>query len=245
MKYLAILLLTFIASFGFAQNNEIPRLKKGRWVAGLQLNEKDVLPFEMEIEKTENGYQFYVVNGDEMIEMQAPEVKNDSVHVRFPYFNSELVFVTDGKKDIHGYWQNFNKNNYTIPFVASRSKKNARFAETKKKPESLVQVDGRWEVTFSAGSESAYPAVGVFNQTEDIVTGTFLTETGDYRFLAGNVTEDSLFLSCFDGSHAFLFKASKNNGALEGTFFSGKHWSTQWMAKPNASFNIQSPEELT
>lgn len=245
MKYQAILLLTFITSFGFAQNNEIPRLKKGRWVAGLQLNDKDILPFEMEIEATENGYQFYVVNGDEMIKMQTPQVTNDSVHIRFPYFNSELVFITDGKKSIHGYWQNFNKTNYTIPFEAERSKKKARFAETKKKPESLVQVNGKWEVTFSADSESAYPAVGIFNQKEDVINGTFLTETGDYRYLAGNVTDDSLYLSCFDGSHAFLFKARKNGSALEGTFFSGSHWSTNWMAKPNASFELKSPEDLT
>lgn len=245
MKYQAILLLTFITYFGFAQNNEIPRLKKGRWVAGLQLNEKDVLPFEMEIEKTKNGYQFYVVNGDEMIEMQTPEIKSDSIHVRFPYFNSELVFIADGKKEIKGYWQNFNKKNYTIPFQAKRSKKNARFSETKKKPESLVQVNGKWEVTFSANSESAYPAVGLFTQEEDVVTGTFLTETGDYRYLAGNVTEDSLYLSCFDGSHAFLFKAVKKGDMIDGTFFSGSHWSTNWMAKPNADFELKSPEELT
>ncbi|MCR9171255.1 MAG: TlpA family protein disulfide reductase [bacterium] len=245
MKYQAILLLTFISTFGFAQETTLPKLKKGRWVAGLQLNENDVLPFEMEVEKVEDSYQFYVVNGDEMIKMQSPEFKNDSLFVRFPYFNSELVFVADGKKSIHGYWQNFNKKNYTIPFTAERSKKNARFSETKKKADMLAQVDGKWEVTFGKGSDSEYPAVGIFNQEEEVITGTFLTETGDYRFLAGNVTEDSLYLSCFDGSHAFLFKAKKNGNELEGTFFSGSHWSSSWMAKPNAQFELTSPEDLT
>ncbi len=245
MKYQAILLLTFVTTFGFAQETAFPKLKKGRWVAGLRLNEKDVLPFEMEVQKIDDSYEFYVVNGDEMIKMQSPELKNDSLHVRFPYFNSVLVFAADGKKDIKGYWQNFNKKNYTIPFAAKRSKKNSRFSETKKKADMLTQVGGKWEVTFGEGSDSEYPAVGIFNQEEEVVNGTFLTETGDYRYLAGNVTEDSLFLSCFDGSHAFLFKAKKNGSELEGTFFSGSHWSSKWMAKRNEQFELTSPEDLT
>jgi len=245
MKHTAILLLTLLPAFGFAQNNTVPRLKKGRWIASLQLNEKNQLPFEMEIEQTDKGYQFYVVNGDEMIQMQTPKMDNDSVHIHFPFFNSELVFAVDGKKKINGYWQNHLKTNYTIPFQAQPSKKASRFSETKKKSESLINVDGKWEVTFSAGTESAYPAIGLFSQEDAIVKGTFMTETGDYRYLAGNATEDSLFLSCFDGSHAFLFKAAKNNNTLEGTFFSGKHWSTKWMAKPNQTFELPSPEELT
>lgn len=137
MKYQAILLLTFIASVGFSQNTDVPRLKKGRWVADLQLTDSDVLSFEMEIEKTKNSYQFYVVNGEEMIKMQEPTVINDSIHLHFPYFNSELVFAVNDKKNIKGYWQNFNKTNYTIDFDAQRSKKTARFGETKKKPESV------------------------------------------------------------------------------------------------------------
>lgn len=245
MKFLAILLLTFVYSFGIAQNTSLPKLKKGRWVAALQLNENDVLPFEMEIEKIEDSYQLYVVNGEEMIQMQLPELKNDSLHVRFPYFNSELVFAANDKKSISGYWQNFNKKNYTIPFTAESSKKNARFSEVKKKPEMLAQVNGRWEVAFGNGTDSEYPAVGLFEQENDVVTGTFLTETGDYRYLAGNVTEDSLFLSCFDGSHAFLFKAKNSGSELNGTFFSGSHWKSTWMAHPNENFELTSPEELT
>jgi thiol-disulfide isomerase/thioredoxin len=245
MKYQAILLLTFITSFGFAQETILPKLKNGRWVADLQLNDQDVLPFEMEVQKVDGSYQFFVINGEEIIEMQQPKVVNDSIHLRFPYFNSELVFVANGKKAIHGYWQNFNKKDYTIPFSAERSKKNARFSQTKKKADMLAQVGGKWEVTFGEGSESEYPAVGIFNQEDEVVTGTFLTETGDYRYLAGNVTEDSLYLSCFDGSHAFLFKAKKNGVELEGTFFSGSHWSSKWMAKPNEQFELTSPEDLT
>lgn len=245
MKYQAILLLTFIASFGFSQSKDLPKLKKGRWVAGLQLNDKDVLPFEMEIEATGTTYQFYVVNGDEKIKMQAPKLQNDSLHLRFPYFNSELIFAVSNKKTITGYWQNFDKSNYTIPFQASYSKKGARFTASNKKVPQIQNFEGRWEVAFSVGKASEYPAVGIFHQEEAIITGTFLTETGDYRYLAGNATDDSLFLSCFDGSHAFLFKASVLNSQLDGTFLSGTHWQSNWTASPNATYELTSLDALT
>jgi len=40
--------------------------------------------------------------------------------------------------------------------------------------------------------------------------GTFLTPVGDYRYLEGNIMNDKLYLSTFDGNHAFLFIASKD-----------------------------------
>lgn len=244
MKLSAILLSTFVAYTSFAQQNTSLRLKKGHWIASLQLNDQDVLPFEMELKKKGKTVEISVVNGDEMIVLEDAVFKNDSAHVRFPYFNSELVFAVDSKKSISGYWQNFNKgDHYTIPFSAQKSR-SERFSGINAKVDP-VQVGGRWEVAFEPGTDSEYPALGIFNQTDEVVTGTFLTETGDYRFLAGNCTKDSLFLSCFDGSHAFLFKAKKQGDSLSGDFFSGSHWHSKWTATPNEHFELPSPEELT
>lgn len=243
MKLLAILLTTLVAYSSHAQKNNKLQICKGRWLASLQLNAQDVLPFELEVEKKESGLQLSVVNGDEMIVLEKAVFKNDTAHVRFPYFNSELVFVVDSKKQISGYWQNFNKGaKYTIPFAAQKSKSD-RFRTEKK--EETMNVDGRWKVAFEPGTDSEYPAVGIFNQFDKTVTGTFLTETGDYRYLAGNVRGDSLNLSCFDGSHAFLFKAVMQGDSLKGRFFSGNHWESNWTAKRNEAFELASPEDLT
>ncbi|HRD38300.1 MAG TPA: TlpA family protein disulfide reductase, partial [Bacteroidia bacterium] len=87
-----------------------------------------------------------------------------------------------------------------------------------------VDFTGRYEVTFNAGTSDAYKAVGIFKQSGSKVTGTFLTETGDYRYLEGAVQNSNMSLSCFDGSHAFLFfmtaanKTGKVND-LEGKVF--------------------------
>ena len=72
-----------------------------------------------------------------------------------------------------------------------------------------------------------------------------MTETGDYRFLEGNVYNDSIYLSCFDGSHLFLFKALLKQDSLIGTFWSGTHWEEPWVAVRNESFELTNPDSLT
>ena len=46
----------------------------------------------------------------------------------------------------------------------------------------------------------------------------------DFNFAEGTVSGDSLYLSTFDGAHAFLFEAKVTDSTLAGTFYSGNHW---------------------
>lgn len=89
-----------------------------------------------------------------------------------------------------------------------------------------VSFAGRWAVDFSSTDD---PAVGVFEVDADLATGTFLTPTGDYRYLAGRVDGDLLRLSKFDGAHAFLFHARmRDDGTIEGDFWSGDWHHDTW-----------------
>ncbi len=68
------------------------------------------------------------------------------------------------------------------------------------------------------------PAVGRFIvDKRGVATGTILTPTGDYRYLAGALAADgTLTVSAFDFSHVFLFTAAGAPEArLAGTFASG------------------------
>jgi thiol-disulfide isomerase/thioredoxin len=78
-----------------------------------------------------------------------------------------------------------------------------------------------------------------------LVCGTFITETGDYRFLSGEIKNDSLFLSTFNGSHAFYFEAKISQDEMEGIFYSGKHYQTTWEAKKDENAQLSNPYELT
>ena len=95
---------------------------------------------------------------------------------------------------------------------------------------------GRWAVTFDNHGEPE-PAVAIIEQDGGHVTGTFLTPTGDFRFLEGAVSGRSMSLSCFDGGHAFLFKAELDNAdRINGKFWSRDNWEDSWTAErdPNA-----------
>lgn len=240
--------LTFIGIFLFfsfitlSQNGKKVKLKKGEWNAELQLSNNNVLPFKLKVRKNNS---ISIINATEEIQLDNAKLINDSLHLRFPYFNSELIFNVR-KKKITGYFVNYNKGkNYKIPFTAKKGKY-SRFSAISKKSES-INLSGKWKVNFEPNTDHTYPAIGIFNQndTKNEISGTFLTETGDYRFLEGNCTEDSLYLSCFDGSHAFLFKAKYDNDSLFGKFYSGTHWQGEWDATRNDSFELTSPEELT
>ncbi|MEM7754223.1 MAG: TlpA disulfide reductase family protein [Planctomycetota bacterium] len=88
---------------------------------------------------------------------------------------------------------------------------------------------GRWSVKFSKSEDHA---VGVFEVRDDgIASGTFMTTTGDYRYLAGRVDGPIMRLSTFDGAHAFLFKALMlEDGSIAGEFWSGDWYFDTWTA---------------
>ena len=90
-------------------------------------------------------------------------------------------------------------------------------------------------------------AIGEFKQDGNALTGTFITETGDYRFLEGTIQDKKMYLSCFDGSHAFLFEAKLNedNTELRGRFKSGKHYTAFWEATKDPDFRLKDANTLT
>jgi thiol-disulfide isomerase/thioredoxin len=198
----------------------------------LKLSSQQNLPIQINIQNND----FYLINGLEIIPLQKRFVPNtDSIDLVFPYFNSYLRCKIK-KKTMVGYWQNLQKDNYRIPFSAQ--KKTSRSTNTEK------QLNGKWSATFST-QKNPYPAVGIFESQGSKVFGTFLTETGDYRYLSGFIKNDSLFLASFNGSQAFLFTAHIQGDSLKGAFFSGKHYQTDWVAYRNQNAHLENPYTLT
>lgn len=247
---LTLLLFLFPAEKTNAAGKSI-KLSEGSWRGVLQLSSEIKLPFDVQISKNKETrqYDIRILNGKESIAMMWNGMKNDSIKLDFPSFGTYLLLKPQSKKKLSGFWVNPNKSgNYRIPcelntFTGKRFDHPALYQSTIM-PEN---AQGRWETTFEPGTADAYKAVGIFTQDFNNLSGTFLTETGDYRFLEGNVVKDSIFLSCFDGSHAFLFqgKLTNDNTILTGDFFSGKHWSCKWEAKRNENFELTDPDSLT
>ena len=95
---------------------------------------------------------------------------------------------------------------------------NYRFVTTQKTL-SKTNLSGKWATNFiNTTTKKSSFAVGIYEQKGNIVSGTFLTTTGDYRYMDGNRVGDSLFLSTFDGSHTFLLKAKIKGNKMTGKF---------------------------
>ena len=210
-----------------------------RWRGSIQLREGQVLPLVFELYTEADNPRMIIHNGDERIEANEVVLKGDSIRVKLPVFLSTIKGVVHNNS-IEGSWHNEAKGpDYVLPFTAKRSSA-PRFASNGEP----TDFSGKWEVDFSPGEEVC-KAIGMFEQNGSHVTGTFITETGDYRFLEGAVSGDSLLLSTFDGAHAFLFKAAMNEDQLSGQFWSGKHWLEPWTAVRNPEFELANPESLT
>lgn len=210
-----------------------------RWHGVLDL-EDDALPFMFDWQVTGDAPRMVIYNGAEAIEATEVTLNGDSFMVQLPVFLSSITgVVKDGR--MVGVWKNEAKGpRYNLNFSATYGNK-PRFNSK----DVVADFSGKWEVDFSPETEDFYKAIGIFNQNGSNVTGTFLTETGDYRYLEGAVSGDSLLLSTFDGAHAFLFKAAMTPDGIVGQFRSGKHWSEPWVGTRNEAFELTNPDSLT
>jgi peroxiredoxin len=106
-------------------------------------------------------------------------------------------------------------------------------------------IDGKWKATFSPTSKEPEITVGIFNQKAELIQGTFLTETGDYRYLSGTVGDGIFSMSTFNGSWAFLVEGRIVNDSIYGKFYSGASYQTDWVAVKDASATLRDPSKLT
>jgi len=241
--YIVFLTIVLLLAIGCQKANQELMLKTGIWRMSMNLGE-EILPFQFELQRNDsNVYHAVIINGYERIQVKEVTVKGDSITIRPPMFDSEFKGKIISSTLIQGDWYNYAKaDDYTIPFEATHGE-GARF-ELSAHP-NPVKIDGEWKVLFSPDTDDQYVSIGQFQQEEERVTGTFLTETGDYRFLEGNVDGNELKLSCFDGSHAFLFKAKLDGEQLQGYFWSGSHWKEPWVGVKEEGFRLTDPDSLT
>lgn len=236
---LSLCIATTLFTNSYAQKPEL-----GNWQGKLQVSTENNLPFRITILKKKKKYEMQIHNASETIRLQNWTTKNDSIEVYFPDFDSFLRFKLNSSKKANGFWYNLNKGkNYKIPFESFYDCKK----EKNKSTNDLI-LPGKWKATFEPNSTNSYFAVGLFKSFENRLAGTFLTETGDFRYLEGNefIEKDSSFyLSCFDGSHAFLFTGNIRNNKIEGKFFSGIHYQGKWVAERNEQFELRDPDSLT
>ena len=209
------------------------------------------LPFNFEVVyETDTTFRIEIRNGEERITVPARDIitgrnqnqGRDTIRIDFPVYDTHISAYHE-ENVIEGVWVVHYRDNYRIPFKAYFGKDH-RFTTLRKEP--AADLTGTWQVTFGTEGDEPYPGIAEFSQDRNHLTGTFRTETGDYRYLEGTVQGGKAYLSVFDGSHAFLFEAQlRDDGSLTGTFHSGRHYVTNWTATRNTEATLADPDALT
>lgn len=209
------------------------------------------LPFELRIEPPGSAVPAIARNGQEEAPFTSVDRAGDEVRLRIDGYDSEIVARLD--RDGHtltGHWSRTSLEGVSaLPFHATRGFP-YRFVPLSGSGEEGpgTSVAGAWAVTFVDAS-GRDPARAEFRQEGSQVTGTFLTSAGDYRYLEGDIQDDRLRLSCFDGGHVFLFDAIlEPDGRLTGDFWSRDVYHATWSARrledPGAPDGMPDPGTL-
>ena len=267
IQHLLILLATIISISSCIETNEaFTKLPPGLWRGVLKLEagtdvvavEEEVgtavqndadLPFQFNVVYDDvNTFHIEIINGDEVIDVSDiiygldRKTAKDTLIINFPVFDTYIKALYE-EGIIEGDWFVNYKPGYQIPFKAYHAIGD-RFKDLQKTP--TADLTGKWQTTFEPGTNDEYPAIGLFEQEGNKITGTFKTETGDYRYLEGTVQANKLYMSTFDGAHAFLFTGKiMDDGTLVGEFRSGKHYKSAWVAERNENFTLGDAFEMT
>lgn len=247
MSFRKILLLLGVLGLSLpllSCSNDGEALPAGDWRGVITLPGGE-LPFQLElIDPTAPGVKAYVINGAERVPVTHMSVDGSTVVIDFPAFNNRFTLEAKNGElagelmltKRHGKLQH-------MPVVFTSGENHRFFAET---PAINADFAGRWRVQFTDEDGELTPAVADFEQENGRVTGTFRTPTGDYRYLAGEVRDRTLYLSTFDGAHAFLFDATMSaNGQVKGNFWSGTQWHERWEAIRDADAELPDPNAMS
>ncbi|RDV15957.1 TlpA family protein disulfide reductase [Pontibacter diazotrophicus] len=217
-------------------------IQTGTWRVALQAQGQEI-PFIMEAEETEGSTVLYLINGEERILLDDIQQQGDSLKIALHTFDADFITRVNGDKMKGRFVKHDAETPYAVPFVAAHGQQN-RFAANP--APATYNFDGKWEVLFTDKEGASYKAIGVFKQDDNYVTGTFLTETGDYRYLEGQVEGAQLKLSTFDGNHAYLFTAQPSgDSTLQGDFYSGMSDYESWTARRNEQAQLAGADTLT
>ena len=198
----------------------------------------DSLPivFNVDRQTSKTGESWVIRNAEERIRVTDILRKGDSLFADMPVFESNFRLQEQKDGRLTGDWvKGTSADDVAQPVVFRPG--TVRFPVTRGKAK--ADVNGRWKVTFTRADGSPRYAVAEFSQKGERLTGTFVTPSGDYRYLEGILSGDSMQLSCFDGSHAYYFgaKLEGKDRIVNGVFASGIRFLERWTAvrDPKAS----------
>lgn len=204
-------------------------LKNGIWRAELQREDGNHIFFNFNVTDSSDQKIINIYNAEESLQVDSIIQLGDSIFIHMPFFGSHFEAKILHKEELKGEWIiDYGSRTERMPFRAIQGDSSRFRASTKPKH----NISGSWEAIFKNENKDT-KAIGLFDQKDNLITGTFLTPTGDYRYLQGVVSGDSLKMSGFDGCHALLFtaKIDSNEHISDGWIYSVNREARKWQAE--------------
>ncbi len=240
MKRKALLFLLLMLAFyiGFAQ-----KLTTGIWRGALKTGAGIEIPFNFEVSNVAGKPHLAIINADDRFKVDAISFNKDSVFIRMPLFDSEFRLKQMAGK-LQGKWiRHLGDHDVAMDFIATP---NTPWRIIPHAPKAAVNITGRWSATFVNDKGKSSVTIGEFNQTGNKLTGTFLTTTGDDRYLEGIVMGNTLYLSGFDGNNNYLFTGKVNGKTItQGRRYAGLASVTNWTARRDDNARLPDAYALT
>lgn len=214
--------LLFIVSIAFllTASSFLPVLQPGEW-RGEFITGNHRIPFNFIVDGGKKGpVKVYLKNGEERALLDSVYFRSDSVIFPVDIYDAFLIAKINGDS-LKGYFRRNGVNRKGLPFSAAHNQKFRFITKDKAKP---VSVQGKWSVNLITERDGKFTTrytIGLLEQQGNVVTGTILTTTGDYRYLEGVIDGGQLKLSAFSGSNPSLIEAElTGKDQLKGQFIS-------------------------
>jgi thiol-disulfide isomerase/thioredoxin len=238
MRIACFIVLGLLTFFSCKQNDQGSKTYRAVIVR------EDSLPIAFNILQESNGdsLKWTIINAGEKILVDDIVEKDDSLLINLPFFEAQLNLVKSGSGYQGNWYKRTSKGDQTVPIHIEEGNERLILSGESTK----YNVSGRWSVVFTKEDGKEYNAIAEFDQMGDSLRGTFLTATGDYRYLEGVVKNDSLVMSTFDGTHAFFFSAKiMNDGKIDrGVFASGPTYREVWAAVKDSLGSVDETRAL-
>jgi thiol-disulfide isomerase/thioredoxin len=238
--FIYIIVILLHANFLFAQNAiTLP------FIAEIQLNDRLQIQVTASLVEKNAKSPITIYNGKEVYQLSVNKRIGDTIVYQFPAQDAEWrIAFNDDFSEARGWWVNYNKKvpvRYPVHLYMTLS-------EMIPKPDSIFpELFGRWKVLFEPGTPNEEVLVGVFQQEMNgRIFGSFLSETGDYRYLHGYAANGKLHLQTYTGYWAFVVEADLNgSNEMTGVFYSGGKSSSPFKAIKDETVQLRDEAELT
>lgn len=230
LEVLAVCFCTMVFTAGCDDISESDTDLQRYWVGQMNTGSVDI-PFRFTLTDT----TLTLVNGEEKIALVKKPSEGDTLRWTFPQYLGEMAIHGLRNDSLWGVWTNSTLPNNQFTFHANAVAKPSDW---------LISTDHNrfYNVFFNSGVK----AFGAFNFSDSASTGTFLTETGDYRYLQGQIDRGHFWLSTFDGDHLYLANGElSDTGIVNGKFFSRHKKPILWTGIESKKNHLAHPDSLT